>query len=618
MELIKSGDAEVAAQIIPPTNTSIITQKNLKSDEKYDEIYDISEKNSSNISNKEEDLRIYWVYLPYTKSLLDFAHIDSNNHEEVLRFFNIIGNISAVTGIFRYTDYSSYCLIDPTKIGSNKISILSEKFAWEIISEYVAKKIIKVDGDTLKEQIKNLKAIPGAIGQLRMSFNPRGNPFVKNKTNIVELNTFRPTAIMLKARVERETLGVHKNFSWLSKYPHINLLLDNLCVEEERKFRFLNWLSFCMVTLQKAGTVFLFRGVQGTGKTVLFERIISRFFGKEFCPTLGNDDISSRFTPPALAESLFVCFNEVKCGYGEGNTAYEKLKTYITEGELRLERKGVDSAIIGNHFNAIFFSNNNVPLQIQTSDRRYTVFGTSDENLKVVVERELDMDMGDYLIAFDNEVDPFLCDLFRYDFSEKDAREPMKTDEKEAIQEASDPKQNRISLALKRLDTKFFENVFAKVVDSWGSSKEARDCIEDLLQQTNKITIEPDKYITAGRLEQFLKDFYIYFVTSIQRNNGHAISADMNFLANLFFFDDVELEKSIMSSQKMALILAHDFGKTFQKQYTPLTLSLGENETKNCKVRTCHAWRRYAAQIQAEDQGLDIDNLEDVNTVFPG
>lgn len=602
MDYIKEGDVEVTAQIIPQTDKGNIAQKLLK----YDEIDDISEPS-------EEDNTDYRIFWPYTKSLLEFLHIDVDDHETIRRFFNAIGDVSVASGIFRYTDYSSYCLIDPTRVG-DKISIQKDKFAWERVAESIEKGEIKVDGDTIAKKIANLKAKPGAIGQIRMSFDPLGKVFKKNSSDIVEINTFRPTQIMLKARAEREKKGENKDFSWLDKYFHINVLLDNLCVEEERKFFFLNWLSFCMNTMRKAGTVILFRGVQGTGKTVLFEQLISYFFGRDFCPTMTNEDISSRFTSPVLGESLFVCYNEVKCGYGEGNTSYEKLKTHITEDTLRIERKGVDSITVKNHFNAIFFSNNSVPLQIQTSDRRYTVFGTNEESLKAVVEREFAMTMNDFFEGLLKERDDFLCDLYRLNFDETKAKTPMMTAEKQAIQQVSDSKQNQFCLALQRLDDDFFNNLFVRTLEAWGSSKQAAECIEYFLEQTQKIDISPDFSMTTAALENFLHSFYIYFVTSIQKNDGYIPVSDIKFLLDLFYFDDRELTNSYVSNNKAAQILGHDFGQSLQKKYIPLTLSLDECEIKNQRVRTCNAWKKLAKK----NQELEEPEIEDVNEIFPG
>ena len=603
MDYIKEGDVEVAAQIIPQSNTTIISKFDLRNDE----IYGISEELS------EEDSLYYRSFQPYTKSLLEFLRIDLNDKNTINRFFKAIGEVSSLTGVFIYTDLSSYCFIDPTRIG-NSITLLKDKFAWERITAFIENGVIKAEGDTLQKKIAYIKNKPGAIGQMRMVFDPHGATFKKNTSNIVEINLFKPTEIMVKAQQERANKGVLKDFSWLKGFPRINTVLDNLCVEEERKFFFLNWLSYGMNTMKKAGTVILFRGVQGTGKTVLFEQLISYFFGPQCCPTMTNEDISSRFTSPKLAEALFVCYNEVKCGYGEGNTSYEKLKTHITEDTLRIERKGVDTITVQNHFNAIFFSNNSVPLQIQASDRRYTVFGTNDESLKTVIERDLGMNLNDFFEEFFKERDDFLCHLYRLDFDEKQAKQPMPTDEKQAIQMISDAKQNQICLALQHLDDNFFYNLFARIVEAWNSSLQARDCIEYLLDQTQMIEINPNGHISVAKLEEFLREFYAYFVASIRKNGGYALVSDIKFLLDLFFFDDRELDRSYISANKAAQILSHDFGQSsIQKRYTPLTISLSEREERNQRVRTCNAWRRIAKNTTSEEP-----EIEDVNIQFSG
>lgn len=602
-EFIENGDVEVVAQIIPQSNTTIISKFALKSDE----IYDISEESS------EEDNLYYRSFKPYTKSLLEFLRIDLKDKYTINRFFKAIGEVSSLTGVFIYTDLSSYCFIDPTRIG-NSITLLKDKFAWERITTFIENGTIQAEGDTLQKKIAFLKNKPGVIGQMRMVFNPHEVTFRKNTSNIVEINLFKPTEIMLKAQQERADKGVLKDFSWLKDFPSINILLDNLCVEEERKFFFLNWLSYCMNTMKKAGTAFIFKGIQGTGKNVLFEQLISYFFGSQCCPTMTNEDITSRFTSPKLAEALFVCYNEVKCGFSEGNTSYEKLKTHITEDTLRIERKGMDSITVQNHFNAIFFSNNSVPLQIQTSDRRYTVFGTNDERLETVVERDRNMNMNDFFKEFFEKRDDFLCHLYRFDFDEKKAKTPMPTDEKLAIQMVSDSKQNQFSLGLQHLDNEFFENIFVKTIEAWQSSKQAQECIEFILDQTGKIDINQGVSFTVAKLESFLHDFQIYFVTSIRKNGGYAPVGDIKFLLDLYYFDDKDLEKSYISSNKAAQILNHDFGQSMQMKYISLSLSLDKKEVRNQRVRSCNAWKRLVKNIELEEQ----EQEPDVNEIFPG
>lgn len=602
-EFIENGDVEVVAQIIPQSNTTIISKFALKSDE----IYDISEESS------EEDNLYYRSFKPYTKSLLEFLRIDLKDKYTINRFFKAIGEVSSLTGVFIYADLSSYCFIDPTRIG-NSITLLKDKFAWERITTFIENGTIQAEGDTLQKKIAFLKNKPGVIGQIRMVFNPHEVIFRKNTSNIVEINLFKPTEIMLKAQQERADKGVLKDFSWLKDFPSINILLDNLCVEEERKFFFLNWLSYCMNIMKKAGTAFIFKGIQGTGKNVLFEQLISYFFGSQCCPTMTNEDITSRFTSPKLAEALFVCYNEVKCGFSEGNTSYEKLKTHITEDTLRIERKGMDSITVQNHFNAIFFSNNSVPLQIQTSDRRYTVFGTNDERLETVVERDRNMNMNDFFKEFFEKRDDFLCHLYRFDFDEKKAKTPMPTDEKLAIQMVSDSKQNQFSLGLQHLDNEFFENIFVKTIEAWQSSKQAQECIEFILDQTGKIDINPSVSFTVAKLEDFLHAFQIYFVTSIRKNGGYAPVGDIKFLLDLYYFDDKDLEKSYISSNKAAQILNHDFGQSMQMKYISLSLSLDEKEVRNQRVRSCNAWKRLVKNIELEEQ----EQEPDVNEIFPG
>ena len=340
------------------SDVSIIPDESLNSPYLQTPANEFEQKKSENIVQKIQNK----VVSKYIKSIIDLFSLEDN---EIDHFFNELGEIGMQSGIFFFTDWNCFVFLDPTRKDGQFLTPLkgSSYFIDQKIGELLEEGIVSNDREKLTDKIREIKA-SGCFSNIRMNFDPHGEKITKNTSGIYELNIFSPTKIMQRAYKAREELGTHSDFAWLQKFPCISLILQNLCVTPDRVRYFLNWLSFIFNRLEKTGNAILFKGAQGTGKTLFFDRIISYFMGEKFCVTLTNDDIDSKFTSPKLRNALFVCFNEVKCGSNEGNKSYEKLKIYITDPTLRIERKGVDTDETNNCFNCLFYSNHAAPLQV--------------------------------------------------------------------------------------------------------------------------------------------------------------------------------------------------------------------------------------------------------------
>ena len=369
---------------------------------------------------------------------------------------------------------------------------------------------------------KDKKEILDNIEMKYLIFNPH-NPPEWSQNNFEYKNTFVLSNSLRVAKNKRDTVKdfkeLNNNIDFLRKYPHINLLLDNLFVLEERKEYFINWLSAALNTMKKNGTAIVLRGVQGAGKNVLYEQIIEYAIGKNYCLIIGNEDLKTNFNA-SLENRLFVLANEIKGDFRDGNASYEKLKQYITDEEMRVEQKGVDSRKIINYFNMLIFSNNQTPLQIQGGDRRYTIYETNNIPLKKVVETELNIDMSTFIKFLQNERSDFLSDLINFNFDLNRARTCENTDEKERIYKASMTKIEILSDKIKRLDKTFFDE-FMEILEnenkdelfSYFQAKKIsiyNDSIKDTL---SSIVIDIEKESKTNLIKnKYLVFFYTYFV----------------------------------------------------------------------------------------------------------
>ena len=402
----------------------------------------------------------------------------------------------------------------------------------------------KIVASTYKARMKLLFE---RIEAYRFIFDPHKKSTFK-KSGIQCKNLYKPTNAYLEAKKARENASVndlHKDLRWLQKYPHINRLLDNLCVSDNRKEYFINWLATALVTLKKNRTAILFRGIPGAGKGVLWEQIIEYVIGQQYTATISNDDLKNSFNAH-LENKLFILANEIKGDFREGNTIYEKLKMYVTDTEIRLEQKGVDVRRIENYFNLILNSNNSTPLQIQGNDRRYTVFETASNKLLHIAEKEFGETIDQFIAGIQGERDEFLKDLFLYDFDASRARVAMDTEEKERIFRASITKAEILAEKIKDLDIEFFRSDIGEIAEMMGKD-EFKELCERFAIPIVSVIGEDERVSTINSvIDDFFDELY---EKKFRAKNKYF----------LFFYTLFTGEKS---PQKLGTILTNLFGRS--------------------------------------------------------
>jgi len=61
--------------------------------------------------------------------------------------------------------------------------------------------------------------------------------------------------------------------------------------------------------------------------------------------------------------------------YGGAHKSNDKLKSIITQTELAVEKKGHDIYTVSDYNNYIFLTNNDWPIKVEASDRRFLLLG---------------------------------------------------------------------------------------------------------------------------------------------------------------------------------------------------------------------------------------------------
>lgn len=161
-----------------------------------------------------------------------------------------------------------------------------------------------------------------------------------------------------------------------------DLIVDHIAMICNGDADLIHWMtSWMAIQVQQPGiklnTSIVVHGVQGSGKSALWEFIFARVMSP-YAAIIGQDEMTSRFNG-WLSRKLFVGFDEVSAS-SRLNAA--KMKRYITSEMHSIEEKGRDARPEDNRTNFVFMSNNVDPVIIDPDDRRYTVIRIQNKQPK--------------------------------------------------------------------------------------------------------------------------------------------------------------------------------------------------------------------------------------------
>lgn len=210
---------------------------------------------------------------------------------------------------------------------------------------------------------------------------------------------------------------------------------------------FLNWLAVIVQTLGMTQTAWVLHGTQGTGKGLLFNKIITPLFGDENVTSRRMEELGSDFTE--FMKNKFVVFvDEVQAG---DSFFYDKvaakLKNLIVEPRISVREMYKPATIMPNHANLIFASNHPRPVSIAPDDRRFNVGGYQGTPIDV---SDSDID------CLASEVGAFYDYLGTRTADREAARRPLETHDRQRIIDNSRLSVDIAVEALKGGDLEFF------------------------------------------------------------------------------------------------------------------------------------------------------------------
>lgn len=175
-------------------------------------------------------------------------------------------------------------------------------------------------------------------------------------------------------------------------YAAILELLQHLCADsaesDQGVLDIVDWvIKWLALPLQHQGTkmrsALVFHGPQGAGKNLFFE-IIAAIYGK-YSIVVGQEHLEEKHND-WCSSKLFMIGDEVIARqelYHQKN----KLKAFITGETIQINPKFLPIRTERNYINVVFLSNEDQPLALEESDRRYFVVYTPPERKDDLYQR---------------------------------------------------------------------------------------------------------------------------------------------------------------------------------------------------------------------------------------
>ena len=272
--------------------------------------------------------------------------------------------------------------------------------------------------------------LPDAIPLWKVEFDPTKNYVVDLNTN--SLNMFKRSMYMIQTHTNPQPTNPIPT-------PVIDKLLKHAIGSEELANYFINWIAFCYQYRTAPTTAWIWHGVQGTGKGLIFARVLRPLFGDTNVVQKRMTELEDKFNEH-LANSLIVNIDEAHISNsGKPGMIMADLKNQITEPKITIRKMRQAAQTVDNRAGFLFFSNMTAPVEIEQTDRRFNVGLFQREPISITAE-EVDQ--------IELELLSFAYRLQHHPVDMRAVRTPILNDAKREIIEGSLHAAESISQAL--------------------------------------------------------------------------------------------------------------------------------------------------------------------------
>lgn len=264
------------------------------------------------------------------------------------------------------------------------------------------------------------------------------------------VNLYRQTDF-IKQYAEPDKPRLNENHhSFAQRCPVLlKTILSALGNSSEATNYFLNWLAYIFQTRQRSNTAWVWHGVQGTGKGMIINHIISPLFGENTVRQVLYSLVDTKFNA-YMDGALFVFVDEASLSHSaDREDLMSKLKNWITEPTIQVNEKHRTEKKVNNSANFIFASNSIKPVVIENNDRRFNVAEHQATRLIYTPNEYAVLASGEELPAFAE-----ILGLWQVD--EARLLTPFAGEAKDRMYEATHTLPERIARAIQEGDIAFF------------------------------------------------------------------------------------------------------------------------------------------------------------------
>jgi hypothetical protein len=447
---------------------------------------------------------------------LDFAQYETNNFRKTTDN-EIINSIHGNGGaIYLNSDLKIYIRLSKESKEVPYTFREAERYLYKMLglSIKITEDIEDAMNDTNTDIIEKKHTI--SMHELKVIHGKKFRPTILKEyfeeNGITYRNTFMPTKYM-------QVKGKH------TRLPKsiLDLIYHVVGYKEKKLHFFLNWLAFFFKYLKKSQIAIALIGNQGAGKGILFA-IISELWGKNYCMTINDESLSTKFKAGIIRDTLFCNFDEVTSNTSKKNESF--IKAIITNPSISLEEKNITMEGETELYGQCLFSSNHIKaLNLPNDDRRFTVFITGENltNVNFLGYRNHE----NLKAAIDNDMEEFARYLKNYPVDIGLANSVLDTSERRAIINASGNHLEAFHKAIITRDIAYFDELQDTdyTLHTRISSGLARGEIDraDIALAYNALYAER-KVSTKEIMEKFreLKPYDIFSIENLRhRGNSH-------------------------------------------------------------------------------------------------
>lgn len=258
------------------------------------------------------------------------------------------------------------------------------------------------------------------VPQWTVEFNPQSTQIIDMDAN--HLNTFVPSPWLREAKPDIKAFA---------KAPTIKRIIAHavsLGEWTEVTEHFMNWLAVIFQFRTKTRTAWVLHGTEGTGKGLLFNKVIKPLLGKEYCHEIVQRRLEDQFNG-WMERALFVFVDEAEIGASMQKAMISgELRNWITEDDVNIRFMQKTAVMVPNSTNFLFGSNKQGIIEIDSRDRRYNI-GERQPVRLAMTDKEV--------ACINDELPHFLNYLMAYPASKEKAGQIIHTSSRKAVIEAN-------------------------------------------------------------------------------------------------------------------------------------------------------------------------------------